>query len=184
MDQIGHLKLSFHFTESKDNMATTYEKIASTTLGTAASAITFSSIGSGYTDLRISFLIIGGAGTAGQFDIKYNNDSSSLYSITRLYGDGSSAGSSRFSGTSLLPCNSSFSSTPPVFATIDLFSYAGSTFKTALIEYSNDANGSGSAERSVGLYRSTSAITRIDLGGVGGTFAAGTSATIYGILKA
>ena len=165
-------------------MATTYEKIATTTLGSAESAITFNSIGSGYTDLRISFVIIGGAGTAGQFDIKYNNDSSSVYSITRFYGDGSSAGSSRYSGTALYPCQNSFSSTPPVFATIDLFSYAGSTFKTALIEYSNDANGSGSVERSVGLYRSTSAITRIDLGGVGGTFATGTTATLYGIKAA
>ena len=165
-------------------MPATYEKIQSTTLGSAASSITFSSIGSGYTDIRISFVIIGGAGTAGQFDITYNNDTTSLYSITRLYGDGSSAGSSRYSGTALYPCQNSFSSTPPVFATIDLFSYAGSTFKTALITYSNDANGSGSAERSVGLYRSTSAITRIDLGGVGGTFAIGTTATVYGILKA
>lgn len=156
--------------------------IATTTLSSAASSITFNSISGSYTDLRIVFGIIGGAGTAGQFDVKYNNDSSSLYSITRLYGDGSSAGSSRFSYTSLLPCNSGFSSTPPVFATIDLFSYAGSTFKTALITYSNDANGSGSVERSVGLYRSTTAITRIDLGGVGGTFAAGTTATLYGIL--
>ena len=165
-------------------MPATFEKIATTTLGSAASAITFNSIGSGYTDLRISFAIIGGAGTAGQFDITYNNDTSSLYSITRLYGDGSARGSNRYSGTALYPCNNSFSSTPPVFATIDLFSYAGSTFKTALIEYSNDANGSGSVERSVGLYRSTSAITRIDLGGVGGTFAIGTTATLYGILKA
>ena len=165
-------------------MPATYEKIQSTTLGSAASSITFSSIGSGYTDIRISFVIIGGAGTAGQFDITYNNDTTSLYSITRLYGDGSSAGSSRYSGTALYPCQNGFSSTPPVFATIDLFSYAGSTFKTALITYSNDANGSGSAERSVGLYRSTSAITRIDLGGVGGTFAIGTTATVYGILKA
>ena len=165
-------------------MPATYEPIATTTLGTAASTITFSSIGSGYTDLRISFLIIGGAGTAGQFDITYNNDTTSLYSITRLYGDGSSPGSSRYSGTALYPCQYSLSSTPPVFATIDLFSYAGSTFKTALITYSNDANGSGSVERSVGLYRSTSAITRIDLGGVGGTFATGTTATLYGILKA
>ena len=165
-------------------MPTTYEPIATQTLGSAASSITFSSIPATYTDLRVVFAIIGGAGTAGQFDITYNNDTSSLYSITRLYGDGSSAGSSRYSGTALYPCQNSFSSTPPVFATIDLFSYAGSTFKTALITYSNDANGSGSAERSVGLYRSTTAISRIDLGGVGGTFAIGTTATLYGIKNA
>ena len=165
-------------------MPTTYEPIATQTLGSAASSITFSSIPATYTDLRVVFAIIGGAGTAGQFDITYNNDTSSLYSITRLYGDGSSAGSSRYSGTALYPCQNSFSSTPPVFTTIDLFSYAGSTFKTALITYSNDANGSGSAERSVGLYRSTTAISRIDLGGVGGTFAIGTTATLYGIKNA
>ena len=165
-------------------MPATYEPIATTTLGSAASTITFNSIGSTYTDLRISFVIIPGSGTSGQFDIKYNNDSSSLYSVTRLYGDGSSAGSNRYSGTSLLPINQSFSTTVPVFVSIDVFSYAGSTNKTCLITTSNDQNGAGGVERVVGLYRSTSAITRIDLGGVGGTFATGSTATLFGIKAA
>jgi hypothetical protein len=166
-------------------MPATYEPIATTTLGTAASTITFSSIGSGYTDLRISFLIIGGAGTAGQFDITYNNDTSSLYSITRLYGDGSSAGSSRYSGTALYPCQYSLSSTPPVFATIDIFSYAGSTFKTALISSATDRNGAGYINANIGLWRSTSAITSVQLSlGSPGAFKIGTTATLYGILKA
>jgi hypothetical protein len=34
-------------------MATTYEKIATTTLGTAAATFTFSSIPATYTDLRL-----------------------------------------------------------------------------------------------------------------------------------
>jgi hypothetical protein len=165
-------------------MPSTYEPIATQTLGSAAATITFSSIPATYTDLRVVFGIIGGAGTAGQFDIKYNNDASSLYSIQRLLGNGSSAVASRFSGTSLLPCNNGFSSTPPVMATIDLFSYTSSTFKTTLITYSNNDGTAGSSERSVGLYRSTSAITRIDLGGSGGTFAIGTIATLYGIKNA
>jgi hypothetical protein len=36
-------------------MATTYEKIATTTLGTAASSIDFTSIAGTYTDLRVVF---------------------------------------------------------------------------------------------------------------------------------
>jgi hypothetical protein len=68
--------------------------------------------------------------------------------------------------------------------TLDLFSYAGSTFKTALITQSNDRNGSGSVEQTVALYRSTTAISRIDLNSGAPYFNTGTIATIYGILKA
>jgi hypothetical protein len=67
---------------------------------------------------------------------------------------------------------------------MDFFSYAGSTNKTVLIEISQDYNGSGVVQRSVALFRDTAAITRLDLTAVGTTFAIGTTATLYGILKA
>ena len=72
----------------------------------------------------------------------------------------------------------------PMLATLDIFSYAGSTYKTALSQLSNDNNGSGATASTVGLWRSTSAITSINLFMSGTTFQAGTTATLYGIKSA
>lgn len=165
-------------------MPATYEPIATTTLSSTASTITFSSIGSGYTDLR---MVLIGTGTTNDtyFLYRFNSDSSSLYSTTRLSGNGTSASSVNNAGTGLLvTINALLSSTVPSLWTLDVFSYAGSTNKTSLATVSGDRNGSGAVERAVGLYRSTSAITSISAVMASSTFAAGTTATLYGILKA
>jgi hypothetical protein len=163
-------------------MPTTYEPIATTTLGAATTTITFSSIPATYTDLRLTFVPI--ASTAMNVDLRFNNDSSSLYSFTQLWGDGSSAASTRSSNQTRIRLSSA--QTVPAIPTlhdIDVFSYAGSTFKTALIKRAMDENGSGTISTQVGLYRSTTAINRIDIIGIS-NFAIGTTATLYGIKNA
>jgi hypothetical protein len=164
-------------------MATTYEKIATTTLGSTQSSITFSSISSSYTDLRLALVAKCSAGAANMF-LTFNNDSSALYSGTYIYGDGSSATSQRITGDTSFQITYSqgVPSSQPAFYEFDIFSYAGSTFKTALVGCSVDTNGAGSTQRSVHLYRSTSAINKLDL--TMSSFAVGTTATLYGILKA
>ena len=164
-------------------MPATYEPIATTTLGSTATSITFSSIPATYTDLRLIVVSIGNVSTS----IKFNNDSSSIYSYTYLKGNGTSAGSGTQANDPEIPINinSSASSTIPSLVTVDVFSYAGSTNKTILGTASTDLNGSGEVNRIVGLYRSATAISRIDVIRQGtGTFAVGTTATLYGILKA
>ncbi len=74
--------------------------------------------------------------------------------------------------------------TVPHFATLDIFSYAGSTNKTSLGTQSRDNNGSGTVGQFVHLWRSTSAINSIALFPNSGNFKTGTIATLYGILKA
>ena len=70
-------------------------------------------------------------------------------------------------------------------ATVDIFSYAGSTNKTALASFSNDRNGAGGVAANVGLWRSTSAITTIKWYAANSeNLAAGTTATLYGIKAA
>ena len=164
-------------------MPTTYEKIATTTLGSATATITFSSISSAYTDLR---LVLVAQGTSNfNYNFTYNNDSSALYSTTVLRGDGSAAYSDRNSGETKIPLTFYANyGTTPFMVSLDLFSYAGSTFKTALITQSNDRNGSGAVENTVALYRSTTAISRIDLNSGAPYWNTGTTATLYGILKA
>ena len=174
----------FPFTESKDNMATTYEKIASTTLGSNAASISFTSIAASWTDLRLIFV-----GRSDDYaSIRYNNDGASNYSFTTLYGTGSAAGSNRYtSQTEWYPyVPNSMDTTIPSLMEIDIFSYAGSTYKTGLSNTSLDKNGSGFTTHMVGLWRSTSAITRLDILALygSGQFLTGTTATLYGILKA
>lgn len=162
-------------------MPATYEPIATTTLGSAASNITFTSIPATYTDLRLVVFLKPAASFTPS--IRYNG-SGTGYSRTNLYGSGTSAVSSRASNTDTIQVISS--GTEPNLFTLDIFSYAGSTYKTALFEQNRDSNGSGFVVRTVALWSNTSAINEIafrDADGIS-NLASGTTATLYGILKA
>lgn len=163
-------------------MPATYEPIATTTLGSAASSITFSSIPSTYTDLRLVLVSI--STTFPQ--MRFNNDATALYSWTYVTGTGTAAQSGRFTSATEFYANTGQSATIPSLYTFDIFSYAGSTFKSFLNTQNNDKNGSGDVVAAVGLYRSTTAISRIDLLAniYGTTFSTGTTATLYGIKAA
>ncbi len=110
-------------------MPITYEPIATQTLGSAAASITFSSIPGTYTDLRLVFVgtLSSGNATTGW---RANSDSATNYSETYIGGDGTSA----FSGRNT---NSTFgfagvTDTNQSMTTVDVFSYAGSTYKLFL----------------------------------------------------
>jgi hypothetical protein len=165
-------------------MAATYEPIATTTLGSAAATIDFTSISSAYTDLRL--VIVGKYTSAGgNTRITFNSDTASNYSSTRIAGDGTSASSDRLTNQTFQRLNFDGNSTTiPDLLTVDIFSYAGSTFKTSLITSTEDKNGSGSVIRIVGLYRSITAISSITISLSSSTFASGTTATLYGIKAA
>ena len=164
-------------------MPATYEPIATTTLGAAASSITFSSIPATYTDLRIVFTAT--VTVADSALIRFNSDTATNYSRTLLTGTRSAATSSRNSSVAqIYLTNDDISTTSPQLFEIDIFSYAGSTYKTCLIRSSQDKNGSGVVLNEVGLWRSTSAITSFTFVTGLGSFAVGTTATIYGIKAA
>lgn len=165
-------------------MATTYEPIATTTLGSAAASITFSSIAASWTDLRIIFT--GSASSANNnVNMRFNSDTGSNYSLTEMNGNGSTASSYRATSQTSITANAMGNSTTiPCTLTADIFSYAGSTFKTILVASAADMNGSGYVERVVGLWRSTSAINTVLLYPYSGYFNAGTTATLYGIKAA
>ena len=170
-------------------MATTFDPIATTTLGTAASSIAFSSIPSTYTDLRLVAVLSNNGSAVDSLYITCNGDAvgaTSLYSETRVRGDGATASSARSTSASIwgnsaisLPATSN-----KLFATLDLFSYAGSTNKAALGAYSDDRNGSGSVFRYVHLRSSTSAITAVTLYCGSYSFDVGSTATLYGVKNA
>ena len=172
-------------------MPSTYEPIATSTLGSAASTITFSSIPSSYTDIRL--ILVGTISVNNKgVGLRLNNDTGSNYSLISLVGNGSTASAGIITdfdygwGT----YNMGLSSTVPELITLDFFNYAGSTFKTFLGTGSGDRNSGDTnsrVERNVQLWRSTSAITSITLSAYtsgSANFNAGTTATLYGIKNA
>jgi pantothenate kinase len=167
-------------------VAITYEPVTTTTLSSAASTITFSSIPATWTDLRLVF-VVSSTSTATNFQVQLNSDTATNYSSTYLNGNGTAASSGRNTSATNIQFTdvTATSTTVPQMYTMDIFSYAGATFKTVLGTSSQDYNGSGSTASIVGLYRSTSAITSITLKTSGvPTFSTGTTATLYGIKKA
>jgi hypothetical protein len=167
-------------------MPATYEPIATTTLGSAATAINFSSIAATYTDLRV--ILQFAPSNVDRAICTFNSDTGTNYSATVLRGDGTTADSVNSTNANHIQPNinsSAGTANEQQLVIIDIFSYAGSTYKTVLSDVSADRNGAGWATRSVSLWRSTSAINRIDLYR-DGTYQikAGTTITLYGIKAA
>jgi hypothetical protein len=166
----------------------TYTPIATAT-GTGSSAIfTFSSIPSTYTDLVI---VVSAIGTSNDFGIygKVNNDSSSLYSSTLIIGSGTSATSQRQTGQTQYiyggwNIGAGTSTTSQVI--IQYLNYANTTTNKTFISRYGVTNNSGANETGavVGLYRSTSAINRLDISTGAGNWATTATATLYGIASA
>lgn len=161
-------------------MPGTYEKIASNTLSSSQASITFSSISGSYTDLVIVTNVK--STTTGNMTLRFNSDSSSLYSYTRLTGDGTSGASSRITGFNQLFTDSQGYFDGDNFnqvKTINIMNYSNTTtFKTCLIRSNRVQTG---IDAIAGLYRSTSAITSILLSGNGNNFVAGSTFNLYGI---
>jgi len=155
----------------------TYEPIASQTLGSAAASVTFSSIPQGYTDLVI---VVNGKATSSTPDmyVRFNNDSSALYSYTRMYGDGSSAASDRGSGQTL-GYTGNWDTTEQTITKIQIQNYSNSTtFKTWLSR--SDCPRILTMAYAC-LYRSTNPITSVTIGAGTQSMASGTTFSIYGI---
>jgi hypothetical protein len=164
-------------------MPTTYEPIATTTLGSAASSVTFSSISGSYTDLVLVSNVSGSGGNA-NLRITLNSDTGSSYSTTALSGDGSSAVSNRSSNqTAMLVVQTGASLNAAWTTYISHFmNYSNTTtYKTALSRF---AAAGSETTANVHLWRSTSAVTSITIATSTNNYASGSTFTLYGIKAA
>jgi hypothetical protein len=165
-------------------MPNTYVALATQTLGTAASSVTFSSIPSGYTDLVM--VITGTTNNPTNPCLRFNGDSTTNYSHTYISGNGSTATSSRRINQTLLFTgeNAYMSSANISNGIVQIMNYSNATtYKTALSRYNNSATG---VDALVGLWRKTpEAITSIEvLTGSANTFNIGSTFSLYGIANA
>jgi hypothetical protein len=153
----------------------TYTPIQSYTASGSSTTISFTSIPSTYTDLILQYTAAN-AGT--YFLIRYNNDSATNYSFTSVYGDGSSAASTRGSSQDSLFGRGTANSTNQMH----IQNYSNTTtYKTALM---SERDAGAVAQSKVCLWRSTSAINRVDLISGSGNITAGGIFTLYGIAAA
>jgi len=164
-------------------MAITYEPIATTTLGSNQSSVSFTSISGSYTDIVI---VTNVSGSDGAICIRFNNDTGTNYSVTRLRGNGTTASSDRGSNQTYIYGTSNLSVTAGSLQTAiwNIQNYANTTTNKTVVF--RDGMASHITGATVGLWRSTSAITRIDLSPEFGAqvFYTGSTFTLYGIKSA
>lgn len=160
-------------------MPATYEPIATTTLTSAQSSVTFSSISGSYTDLVL--IVAGTVNTNSYFTLRLNGDTNTNYSNTEMDGNGTSASSNRNTSNNYMYNGSVFTTQTNIITQIQNYSNS-TTYKTILTR----SNNAGSiVKASVGLWRSTSAITSLEIGtGGANTYSSGSTFTLYGIKAA
>jgi hypothetical protein len=159
----------------------TYSSIATTTLSSSSTTVTFSSIPATYTDLVV---VTSPLGVGEELVLQFNGDTSSVYSSIILWGNGSVAGSYRsFSLNSALlnyyaPVGSSQS-----VQIINVMNYANATtYKNVISRASAVAGGT---ESTAALWQSTAAINSMTFKQKnGGNFTTGSIFTLYGIAAA
>ena len=163
-------------------MATTYTPIATTTLGSAQTSVTFSSIPATYTDL---ILVYSGTNSAQDVYVQVNGDTGTNYSTTILTGNGTTASSLRYSSATKFNVDSNGipGSTTPNTSLIHFMNYSNTTtYKTILVRTSNATYGTDAV---VGLWRSTSAINQISLSNASSyNWSSGSTFSLYGIKAA
>lgn len=165
-------------------MALTYEPIATTTLGTATTTVTFSSIPSTYTDIRLVCVATITSLTT-DARIRFNNDSGTNYYFNSMAGDGSTAYAGSDVTQTGMYLNKNTINQVPHFYTCDIFSYSGSTYKTTLQTMSENDGATGPTGLQSGVWKSTAAINRVDVvTTTARTFAVGSTFTLYGIKAA
>jgi hypothetical protein len=136
-----------------------------------AGSITFNNIPQTFTDLYITVSTrentVTGPTFVGQW-LRFNGDTGSNYSNTRIYGNGSSASSTRDSSQTL----AFWGSTPTGSATANTFgnagiyipNYTGSNFKSGISDCVAENNATYAEQIPVAfLWRSTAAITSVTL---------------------
>jgi hypothetical protein len=159
-------------------MAETYDIISTQTLTSNVASVTFSSIVQTYTDLILVSSQKKSASNGGYIALRYNSDTANNYSATYFYGDGSATASGR--NTSDTVARVGNGSTANFESTItSIQNYANTTtYKTSL---SRTNVTSIYVVTYCSSWRSTAAITSINILPDSGDFVSGSTFSLYGI---
>jgi len=162
-------------------MPQTYEPISTTTLGSAVTSYTFSSIPSTYTDLVLITSIKNTSAGNRAIYFRLNGDTATNYSYTELNGDGTTASSARSANATFGQIgNASFTNFSTGITNFNNYRNT-TTNKTGL---ARSAEASVGTKETVSLWRSTAAITSIQIYLNADNLAIGSVLTLYGIKAA
>jgi len=163
----------------------TYTPIATQTLTSAVSSLTFNDIPQTYTDLILTVNTIPYTSSEGNVNLRFNSDSGGNYSTTVIYGSGSTAESGRATNATSVGLFLGNALNNPIVpgAVVQIMNYSNTNvFKTVLNRNNSGLSGNPWTSAFVSLWRNTSAITSLTISrtftfdiGVGSTF------TLYGI---
>lgn len=168
-------------------MALQLFKIASTTVESPATSVTFSSIPQVYTDLILKTCA---RATASSFDKRLNvlfNNNSANYSIRAIYGIGSTVVSYSTTLAGYVGSIPGSSTTANSFGNSEVYipNYAGSTNKSYSVDSVNETNDATNnrIDLLAGLWSDTTAISSIVINTNDGTsFNTNSTFTLYGVL--
>jgi len=163
-----------------------YESIATTTLSTSTSSVTFSSF-TGYTHLQLRAIMQSSVSGSGYKDlfIRLNSDTGSNYARHGLYGDGSAAvayGTASIARMEVALTIPETTNTGFGVVVIDLLDYLNTNkYKTMRALGGTDNNGAGYVGLFSSLWQNTNAITSIELLPSSGNFNTYSQFALYGI---
>jgi hypothetical protein len=160
----------------------TYTPLATVTLASNTSTVTFSSIPATYRDLILVVVSLV-TNLSGDGQIRYNADTGSNYSTVQMGGSGSGSGfSAAYTTTAILPSNNvGESTTIPTNQVIQILDYAATDkHKASLIRTNNYGLGT---QAQANRWANTNAITSIEYSvRTAGQLATGTTLNLYGVI--
>ena len=164
-------------------MPATYESIATTTLSSTQTSVSFSTISNAYTDLILVAQTKFTTNSDAFIALRFNSDTASNYSNTYLLGTGSSPSSGRSSNVTSGRIGNGSNSSEYAIHIAHIQNYANATTFKTVISRSNSTAAYVSAY--VSVWRKTpEAITDITIVNDSVTFDIGSTFTLYGIKAA
>jgi hypothetical protein len=160
-------------------------RVIQTVALSGTSAISFTSIPSGYRDLQIRILATTAVSTSGTLTLTVNGLTTNIYNTVHLYVNGVSPGSITYAqqsgATSANLTASTFGATASSALTYTLSDYTSGSFKVGNITWMGGPSSGTYFHGNGGLFiKTTAAITQIDIA-VGGTGGITGSAVLIGV---
>ena len=155
----------------------TYTPLATVTLGSSASSVTFSNIPATYRDLIL--VIQGTVPVASNIGLRFNGDSGSNYSYVYAFGSGSSTGTG--SGTDTVIYGGAFNNTSISQSTFQIMDYSATDKHKTVLNRTEETNAATYmwADR----WANTAAITTIQVRlSSGGNFNSASTFSLYGVI--
>jgi hypothetical protein len=155
----------------------TYVSLATITLGSADSEIIFSSIPATYRDLVVSFA--GSTNFSEQYLLRLNGDTGSNYSWVQMGADGTTFSSS--TTTTGVRVGYFATSSARDDAQISVLDYSATDKHKSVLVRTNSPEGVSAVRAVAGRWANTDAVTSLTITFPSGSFAIGSTFSLYGI---